>query len=84
MDNLTSLEFKFSAQDVHQQLHHCVHGCEGVREKDESNDDGKLLVEAERLVEGAVVDEYGEEGEDVECVELGSVRSGFTVGWASH
>lgn len=78
------MEFEFSAQDVHQQLHHCVHGCEGVREEDESNDDGKLLVEAEGLVEGAVVDEDGEESEDVERVELGNVRSRFNVGWTSH
>ena len=56
----TSLEFKFSAQYVHQQLHHRVHGCEGVREEDEANDDGEFLMEAEGLVEGAVVDEDGE------------------------
>ena len=63
-----------SAQNVHQQLHHCVHGCEGIREEDETNDDGELLVEAEGLVEGAVIDEDGEEGKDVEYVELANVR----------
>lgn len=80
----TSLKFEFPAQNVHQQLHRSVHGCEGVREEDEANDDGKLLVEAERLVEGSIVNEDGEEGEDVECVELEHVKSWFTVKWASH
>ena len=80
----TSLEFEFPAQNVHQQLHHSIHGCEGVREEDEANDDGELLVEAEGLVEGSVVNEDGEEGEDVECVELENVKSWFTVKWASH
>lgn len=84
METLTSLEFEFSAQNVHQQFHHRVHGCEGIREEDEANDDGKLLVEPEGLVEGAVVDEDGEEGKDVECVELANVRDWFTVGRASH
>lgn len=68
----TSLEFKFSTHNVHQQLHHRVHGCEGVGKEDEANDDGELLVEAERLVERTVVDKDGEEGEDVKCVELKS------------
>ena len=53
----TSLEFEFSAQNVHQQLHHRVHGCESVREEDEPNNNGELLVEAKGLVEGTVVDE---------------------------
>ena len=69
------MEFELSTQNVHQQLHHGVHGCEGVREEDEANDDGKVLVKAEGLVKGAVVDEDGEEGEYVECVELDPVRS---------
>ena len=70
----TSLEFEFPAQNIHQQLHHRVHGCERIREEDESNDDWELLVEAEGLVKGAVVDEDREEGEDIECVELEYVR----------
>lgn len=68
------MEFEFSAQNVHQQLHHGVHGCQGVREEDEANDDGEFLVEAEGLVERAVVDEDGEKGKDVECVKLEDVR----------
>ena len=35
-------------------------------------------MEAEGLVKGAIVNEYREEGEDVECVELGHVRGCFT------
>ena len=57
LEMLTSLELKFPAQNVHQQLHHGVHGCESIREEDESNDDRELLVEAEGLVKGAIVDE---------------------------
>lgn len=75
VENPTSLKLEFSAENVHQQLHHRVHGCEGVREKDKANDDGEFFVEAEGLVEGAVVDEDGKKGEDVECVELEEVRS---------
>lgn len=67
---LTSLEFKFATQDVHQQFYHCVHWCEGVRKEDETNDDGVFLVETEGLVQGAIVDEDGEECEDIEHVEL--------------
>lgn len=84
METYTGLEFELSAQNVHQQLHHRVHWGEGVREEDEANDDGEFLVEAKGLVEGTVVNEDREEGEDVECVELESVRSLFTVGWASY
>lgn len=80
----TSLEFEFPAQDVHQQLHYRVHRRERVGEEDESNDDGELPVETKGLVEGAVVDEDGEEGKDVECVELDNVRDWFIVCWASH
>ena len=72
---LTSLEFEFSAQNVHQQFHHRVHGCKGVREEDEPNDDGELPVEAKGLIKGAVVDKDGEEGKDVECVELEPIRN---------
>lgn len=79
MEDQTSLKFKFSTEDIHQQLHHRVHGCEGVREEDESDDDGELLVKAEGLVKGAVVDEDGEESEDVECVELEKVRNRLAV-----
>ena len=84
VETYTGLELELSAQNVHQQLHHRVHWGEGVREEDEANDDREFLVEAEGLVEGAVVDEDREEGEDVECMELENVRSLFTVGWASY
>lgn len=81
---LTSLKFEFPTEDVHQQLYYRVHGCEGVRKEDESDDDGELFVKAKGLVEGAVVDEDGEEGEDIECVKLVKVRIWCTVHWANH
>ena len=77
------MEFEFSAQNVHQQLHDRVHGCQSVRKEDGSNDDGEISVEAEGLVKRTIVDEDREEGEDVECMELESVRYGITVGQAS-
>lgn len=80
----TSLELEFPAQNVHQQLHYRIHRRERVREEYESNDDGKFPMKTKGLVEGAVVDEDGEEGKDVECVELGYVRDWPTVRWASH
>ena len=63
-------ELEFAGQDVHEELDDGVHGREGVGEENEADDDGALGVEAERGVERAVVDEDGEEGEDVEHVEL--------------
>ena len=60
LEMYTSLEFESSAQDVHEELHHVFRGCENVREENESDDDGELSVEAEGLIEGAVVDEDGE------------------------
>ena len=80
--NLTSLKFELSAQNVHQQLHHRVHGREGVRKKDKPNDDGKFFVKAEGLVEGAVVDKDGKKGENVECVELEKSEVDLLSSWA--
>lgn len=64
------LEFVAAAEDVHQELDDCVHWCKSIGEEDEADYDGKFFVEAEGLVKGFVVDEYGEEGEDVEEVGL--------------
>jgi hypothetical protein len=75
----TSLELKFSAQHIHEQLDDGIHGGKGIREEDEANDDREFLVEAEGLEERAIVDEDGEEGEDVEHVELP-----YSVSTASH
>jgi len=66
----TCLEFESSAQDIHQKLHHGIHGCKSVGEQDKSNDDRKLFIEAKRLIQRAVVDEDGEQGEDIERMEL--------------
>lgn len=71
---LVGLELVAPREDVHQQLDHGVHGREGVGEEDEADDDGHFAVEAEGAVEGLVVDEDGEEGEDVEEVDLGIVN----------
>lgn len=67
---LIGLEFVATAEDVHEQLDDCVHWCQSVGEEDESDYYGELFVETEGLVEGLVVDEYGEEGEDVEEMGL--------------
>ncbi len=67
---LVRLELEFSGQDVHEELDDGVHGCQSIREEDEADYDGALVVEAEGLVEGAVVDEDGEEGENIEHMEL--------------
>jgi hypothetical protein len=44
---LIGLELVATAQDVHQELDDSVHWCKGVREEDETDYDGELLVEAE-------------------------------------
>lgn len=67
---LIGLELVAPGEDVHEQLDDCVHGREGVGEEDEADDDGKLFVEAESLVEGFVVDEDREECEDIKEMDL--------------
>ena len=73
------LELVATAEDVHQQLDDCVHWCQSVREEDESDYDGELFVEAEGLVEGLVVNEYGEESENVEEMGLHSVNTTLSL-----
>lgn len=63
-------KLEFTRQDIHQQLHHSIHGSKGIGEKDEADDDWTLLVEAEGRIQGAIVNEDTEQGEDVEHVEL--------------
>lgn len=65
-----SFELVVAGEDVHQEFHDGVHRGEGVGEEDEADDYGAEGVEAEGGVEGGVVDENAEEGENVECVEL--------------
>jgi len=67
---LIGLELIAAAENVHEKLDDSVHWCECVGEEDESDDDGEFLVESEGLVEGCVVDEYREKGEDVEEMRL--------------
>jgi 3-oxoacyl-ACP reductase-like protein len=66
----TSFEFKLAAKDVHQKLNDSIHRREGVREQEETDHNGLLAVEAERLVERIIVHESREESEDVEHVKL--------------
>lgn len=66
----TSLEFEFTAKDVHQKLDHGIHWCQSIRKQEESNHDRLFLEETERLVQGLVVDENREECKDVEHVGL--------------
>ena len=73
MCELIGLEFVFAAEDVHQELDDCVHWCQSIGEEDEADYDWEFVVEAEGLVERFIVDEDGEEGEDVEEVGLHSL-----------
>lgn len=68
-----SLELERAGDDVQEELDDSVHWRESVREEEEADDDGVLVVEAKRGIEGAVVDEDGEEAEDVEEVGLEAV-----------
>ncbi len=67
---LVSLELELSGEDIHEEFDDGVHGGEGVGEEDEANNDRVLMVEAEGVVERGIVDEDGEQGKDVEDVEL--------------
>jgi hypothetical protein len=60
------LELELAGDDVHEELDDGVHGGEGVGEEEEPDDDGALRGETKGGVEGAIVDEDGEEAEDVE------------------
>ena len=67
------LELVTTAENVHQKLDDSIHGTEDVREEQETNDDGMLLMEAKVGIQRAVVDKDREEGEDVEEVDLDTV-----------
>ena len=64
------LELVGAGEDVHEELDDGVEGRQEVGEEDEADDDG-LRGEGKGVVERGVVDEDGEEGEDVDEVELG-------------
>jgi len=64
------LELVAAAEDVHEQLDDGFGGGQDVRKEEEADDDGALEGEAEGGVEGGVVDEDGEEREDVDEVDL--------------
>ena len=62
---LVSLEFKLAGEDIHQKLDDSVHGGQSIGEEDETDHDGVDGVEAKRSVERVVVNEDGEQGENV-------------------
>lgn len=68
--NHTSFELELPAQNIHQELDHSVHRGQGIGEQEESNHDRIFIVETKRLIQGLVVHENREQGEDVEHVEL--------------
>ena len=76
---LVGLELVLAGDDVHEQFDDHVHRGEGVVEEQEADDDGALGDEAEGRVQGGVVDEDREEGEDVEEVDLWPKLAG--KGW---
>ena len=69
------LKLVLAGEDVHHELNNGVHWSQGIREKNESDDDWADAVEAECLIERAVVDEDGEEAEDIEEVCLPGVSA---------
>lgn len=68
-----------SAQDVHQELDDCVHRGKRIREQDETNYDWELVMETKGLVQGTVVDEDREQGENVEEMELPMINNIFVL-----
>ena len=64
------LELELAGDDVHQVLDDSVHRGESAGEEYETDDDGEFLVEAVGIVQRPVVDEDGEQSEDVEDVNL--------------
>jgi hypothetical protein len=86
-------EFVFSAEDVHQELDNSVHWGKSIGKEDEADDNWKFVVETEGLVEGSVVDKYGEERENVEemrlcvvslprfCSNLMNLLGRFQIAW---
>lgn len=74
------LELELAREHVHEQLDDGVHGRQGVGEEDEADDDGVRVVEAERGVQRPVVDEDGEQAEDVKQVGLKQL-AGVLEGW---
>lgn len=70
-----SLELELATNNVHSELDDEIHGCECIREEEETNDDGALQDETKVGVQRGVVDEDREEREDVEDMSLAKVRN---------
>ena len=73
LGEIVGLELELARQDVKKQLDDSIHGGQSVRKQDEANDDGVLSVEAECIIERSVIDENGEQGEDIEEMSLSVV-----------
>lgn len=73
------LELPLAGQHVDQKVDEGVHGRQGIVEEDETNDDGVLSVESERLVKRSVVDEDREESENLEEVGLENMKISDTI-----
>lgn len=71
---LVSLKLKLARQHVEGELKDSVHGRERVGEEDEANDNGVDGVEAKRRVQRTVVDEDGEEAENIQQVHLRNAK----------
>lgn len=65
----TSFKLELAGKNVHQKLHNAVCRAEHLVEKNESDHNRLLVVEAKGLVQAAIVDENTEQREDVEQVE---------------
>lgn len=81
-----SLELVSTAQNVHAQLDENVHRGQNIGEEDEANNDGLHGVESKVGIQRLVVDEHGEQREDVEEVELvpSALESYFKKGRLSN
>ena len=66
------LELVLAGENVHHELDQGIHWCQSVGKQNESDDDWADTVKAKGLVKGTVVDEDGEQAEDVEEVSLGN------------
>lgn len=71
-------ELPLAGEHVDQKVDEGVHGRQGIVEEDETDDDGVLRVESERLVERSIVDEDGEESKNLEEVGLEKKLSDMT------
>lgn len=73
LGKLVGLEFVAATEDVHQELDDGIHGCKSVREEDETDYYGVFIMEPKGFIKRFVVDKHGEEGKDIEEVNLENI-----------